>query len=98
MSRDTLASYPFVTVRIACRNCKRRGRYRLARLAERFGADATLEEVLMTITADCNLAGNRTGRRGCRAAYFPDLDPAPPLPKRASFRLIPGGRRSPGEE
>jgi hypothetical protein len=98
MRREKLATYPYVTVRVACRNCRRRGKYRSARLAARFGADATLDEVLMTITADCNLAANRTGRRGCRAAYFPDLDPAPVLPTRASLRIIAGGRRPSGEE
>jgi hypothetical protein len=74
MDRQTLATYPHVVVRIACRNCKRRGSYRLARLAERYGADTTLQELLIKVTADCNLASNRTGRPGCRAAYFPDLD------------------------
>lgn len=93
MSRDTLATYAFVTVRVACRNCKRRGVYRLARLAERFGADATLDNVLITITADCNLATNRTNRRGCRAAYFPGIVPTslPEPPPRAPLRIILGG-------
>jgi hypothetical protein len=35
MPPDTLASFPYVTLRVACRNCRRRGSYRLARLAER---------------------------------------------------------------
>jgi hypothetical protein len=78
MDRQTLATFPYVVVRIACRNCKRRGSYRLARLAERYGADTTLEELLIKVTADCNLASNRTGRPGCRAAYFPDLDRSQP--------------------
>ena len=34
-----LRDYPFVVVRFACRECPRLGRYRLAVLAERFGAD-----------------------------------------------------------
>src|SRR5262245_9992485 len=74
MERETLATFPYVVVRIACRNCNRCGSYRLARLAERYGADTTLEAFLIRITADCYLASNRTGRPGCRAAYFPDLD------------------------
>ena len=36
-SRDCLAHYPFVVVRIACRVCSRRGSYRLARLAAKYG-------------------------------------------------------------
>ena len=87
MERETLATYPLVSVRIACRNCKRRGSYRLARLAERYGADTTLEDLLIKVTADCNLASNRTGRPGCRAAYFPDLDRSQPdLPREAAAR------------
>ena len=71
---ETLATYPHVVVRIACRSCKRRGSYHLARLAERFGADMKLEALLRMVTADCYVASDRTGRPGCRAAYFPDLD------------------------
>ena len=32
-SRDCLAQYPFVVVRIRCRVCARKGSYRLARIA-----------------------------------------------------------------
>ena len=35
-----LREYPYIVVRFACRECPRMGRYRLAVLAERFGADA----------------------------------------------------------
>lgn len=35
-----LRDYPYIVVRFACRGCPRMGRYRLAVLAERFGADA----------------------------------------------------------
>lgn len=41
-----LAEYPFVIVRIECNLCGRSGSYRLARLAERFGADCTIENLL----------------------------------------------------
>jgi hypothetical protein len=71
MERETLATYPLVSVRIACRNCRRRGSYRLARLAERYGADTTLEELLIKVTADCNLASNRTGRPGVPRRLLP---------------------------
>jgi hypothetical protein len=74
MERETLATYPFVSVRIACRNCTRRGSYRLARLAERFGADASLDDVLMQLSADCGLAANRSNHPGCRRVYLPDLE------------------------
>jgi hypothetical protein len=48
-----LAQYLFVVVRVACGMCPhRQGSYRLARLAQRFGADTTLERVLEGIARD----------------------------------------------
>ena len=38
--------YPFVVVRIGCDLCERAGAYRLARLAEKFGAGISLDELL----------------------------------------------------
>ena len=43
--RDCLAFYPFVVVRIACRVCSRRGSYRLARLAAKFGPEISLRDL-----------------------------------------------------
>jgi hypothetical protein len=48
-----LRDYPYIVVRFACRECPRIGRYRLAVLAERFGADADLATVLEAISASC---------------------------------------------
>lgn len=49
-----LSDYPYVIVRVSCMFCPhRRGIYRLARLAERFGAEASLDEVRSAITAGC---------------------------------------------
>ena len=95
MERVTLATYPYVVVHVACRNCRRRGAYRLARLAERYGADSTLEELLTKITSDCSLGSNRTGRPGCRAAYFPDLDgpQRPPDRPHEPLRAIAGSSK-----
>jgi hypothetical protein len=44
-NRDCLAHYPFVVVRIACRVCSRRGCYRLARLAAKFGPEISLRDL-----------------------------------------------------
>lgn len=63
-----LVEYPVVTVNDACGLCPRRGRYRLARLAERFGARAMLDDVLQAIVGGC---GPRCGAR------FEDLAPQP---------------------
>lgn len=65
-----LVEYPQVTVNVSCGLCPRRGRYRLARLAERFGAGALLDDVLKAIVGGC---GPRCGAR------FADL-PEPPPP------------------
>jgi len=46
-----LRDYPFVIVRFACHDCPRIGRYRLAVLAEKFGADAVMADVLAAIAA-----------------------------------------------
>ena len=45
-ARDTLALYPFVVVRVACRLCSRSARYRLARLAAKYGPEIRLDELL----------------------------------------------------
>jgi hypothetical protein len=37
--------YPFVVIRIACRVCSRRGSYRLARLAAKFGPEISLRDL-----------------------------------------------------
>lgn len=83
--RDTLATYPYVVVRIGCDRCPRRkGQYRLARLAQRFGAETPLDQVLREVAADCPW-WEPESRRGpsqyvpkC-AARFVDLDPPPRL-------------------
>lgn len=74
MQQDKLALYPFPIVRIACRYCRRRGQYRLERLIRKYGADASLSDMLQRVSADCALSGNRTSRRGCLGAYLPDLE------------------------
>ena len=67
-----LRDYPFVVVRFSCRDCPRIGRYRLAVLAERFGADALLPDVLEAISAACPRTRERHPGRRCQA-YLPDL-------------------------
>ena len=90
-----LRDYPYVVVRFACRDCPRIGRYRLAVLAERFGAEATMVDVLEAISAACLRNKERHPNRRCQA-YLPDLvDPKPPdLPAAVGNRLrvIEGGK------
>jgi hypothetical protein len=50
---DTLASFPFVIVRIGCEACTRQGAYRLARLAAKYGAEIAMPDLLAKLAADC---------------------------------------------
>ena len=69
-----LSEYPYVVVRIGCSKCSRKGSYRLARLADRYGAEAALHSVLTMLSADCKLADRgRPGIDRC-GAHLPDLD------------------------
>ena len=48
-----LRDYPYVVVRFRLPGLPRIGRYRLVVLAERFGADALLVDVLEAISSTC---------------------------------------------
>lgn len=65
-----LRDYPYVIVRFACRHCPRMGRYRVAVLAERYGADVDMEDVLEAVSSSCRARsgarGVTCGRRTCR--------------------------------
>jgi hypothetical protein len=79
-SRDCLALYPFVVVRIACRVCSRSGSYRLARLAAKFGPEISLRDLTDRFSYDCLWraeAHGRKGKSGC-GVYLPDLHQPPP--------------------
>src|SRR4051812_23429353 len=92
-----LRDYPFVVVRLGCRTCPRLGRYRLATLAERFGAHASLADLRQALSASCprQQCGSHPGP-AC-GAYYPDLPPRwpPDLPAAMQpqrLRVILGGR------
>jgi hypothetical protein len=93
---ETLASFPFVTVRLACRLCGRKGQYRLARLADKYGAEIGMRELLEMLAGDCCYWRPRhPARLGC-GAYFIDLEgpPRPPdePPTLRGLRIVKGGR------
>ncbi len=70
---DTLATYPYVTVRMACSMCSRRGQYRLARLAAKYGAEIDMQDLLEYLAGDCAYWRPRHPyQKGC-GAYFCDL-------------------------
>ena len=68
-----LVQYPFVIVRIRCDLCRRSGQSRLARLAAKFGPEATLDQVVERLTRDCPWRKDGAADlTGC-GAYCPDL-------------------------
>jgi len=74
---ETLADYPLVVVRLGCAFCThRRGVYRLARLAERYGARASLDRVRRDLAKPCpRLAYAGTSLKpGCRVAFVDLMD------------------------
>jgi hypothetical protein len=87
---NTLATFPYVVVRLGCRFCRRKGAYRLARLSAKFGADANVDDVLRQVAADCpHWKRNARWNDGC-GVYLPDLDwpPRPPDTPRAKLRVV----------
>jgi hypothetical protein len=102
---DRLADYPYVVVRLGCDLCLRRGQYRLARLAAKFGAEIGLVSLLMRLSADCPWRHDKDARgkrrtEGCQARFV-DLGwsrPPPDLPPGAApIRLIAGSRKGAAE-
>jgi hypothetical protein len=74
--QDCLAHYPFVVVRIRCRVCARKGSYRLARIAAKYGPEITLRDLLDKLSYDClwrTQSRSKKGRTGC-GVYLPDLE------------------------
>jgi hypothetical protein len=63
-SRDCLAQYPFVVVRIRCRVCARKGSYRLARIAAKYGPEITLRDLLDRFSYDCLWRTQSRTKRG----------------------------------
>ena len=83
---DILSSYPYVIVRIGCRRCTRKGAYRLARLAAKYGAEIPMLELLAHLAGDCAIWDARhPGAPRC-GAYFVDLEFPAPAPRQAHRR------------
>jgi hypothetical protein len=80
---ERLSDFPWVIVRVDCSLCPyRKGQYRLARLAEKYGADIQLCDLMDKIAFDCPwkmLSGERPPNQydpKCKAR-FTDLEAAP---------------------
>ncbi len=63
MMVNRLSEYPWMIVRLGCRYCNRRGQYRLARLAAKFGPEIGLDELLDKLAFDCSWRRDPTERR-----------------------------------
>lgn len=92
-----LSSYPYVIVRVGCTRCTRKGSYKLGRLAQRYGAEALLPDVLKALSKDCAFAGikRHAGHYETCGALFLDLigDRPPDLPAGVVMRpRLVGGR------
>jgi hypothetical protein len=57
----TLAEHPGDMVRLACTKCERRGQYRKATLIERYGGDANMVDLRLTLAAVWLAAGQGHG-------------------------------------
>jgi len=100
---ERLSDFPWIIVRIDCPLCpQRRGQYRLARLAEKYGADIQLCDLIDRIAFDCprkSLPWERPPDQydPCCMARFTDLEatsrPPPDLPPMMrKLTVIQGGR------
>lgn len=81
----TLVEYPCVVLRISCSACRRRHAYRVARLAEAFGANIRLDALMDRLLKDCRWRSpvKRQKYSAVCVATLPDLGyraPAPDMP------------------
>lgn len=83
-----LVDWPWVVVDIECSLCPRQGRYRLARLAERYGAAMALDLLLEAVAADCTLMrqGEKPRQYEARCGIRYVVPPAGPAPAEAPAR------------
>ena len=75
MIPQRLSDYPWVVVNLSCKLCTRRGRYRLARLAARYGPEMELDRVLADLACNCPWWRTNPRKYDPRCgARFEDLD------------------------
>jgi hypothetical protein len=87
-----LVDFPFVLVRLRCDVCERRGAYRLARLAVKYGSEILVDDLIVRLSADCPWRDEPRGG-GC-GARFSDLPPRrpPDIPDARRLRVIAGSK------
>ncbi len=84
-----LVDWPWVVIDIECSLCPRQGRYRLARMAERFGAAMALDRLLEAVAVDCTLMkpGEKPRHYEARCGIRYVVPPAGPVPAGAPARV-----------
>jgi hypothetical protein len=89
-----LVDFPYVLVRLRCELCKRKGSYRLARLATKYGSEVLLDDLIVRLSSDCPWRDDPRGT-AC-GAQFSDLPPRrpPDMPVARRLRVIAGGRNN----
>jgi hypothetical protein len=77
---STLASYPYVAVRLGCSRCGRQGQYRLARLAAKYCSDIEMRRLLEHLASDCAMWGRQRHpfKEQCGAFFVDTGNPRPP--------------------
>ena len=86
-----LSDYPYVVVRIACSKCARKGRCRLARLADRYGSEIEMPMLLSHLAGDCSRRDAHHPIYDHCGAFFPDIAGALPPdhpPSLMKLRLV----------
>ena len=73
-----LSEYPYVVVRIGCSKCSRQGAYRLARLADRYGAEIEVQALLSQLAGDCVRRDVKLYIHDFCGAFFPDISSGRP--------------------
>jgi hypothetical protein len=98
-----LSEFPFVVVRLTCGLCPRRGAYRLARLAAKYGPETDMAAVVYDLSRDCPYRRPPSRRpprkyevRCCARLEDAETPPdIPPAARRESLRVISGNKKSP---
>ena len=84
---------PVCRIRIVCRGCSRRGSYRLARFATKFGPEISLRDLTERFSYDRLWRTEARSRKGKSAGgvYLPDLEqprPSDVPPGMVKLRLV----------
>jgi hypothetical protein len=98
---ERLSDFPWVFVRVGCNLCNRKGEYRLARLAAKYGPEISLDDLIDRIAYDCPWRRHPKQRSAgtydpaCGAHYLDLNRPTRPPdlpPSKRKLILVKGGK------